>query len=215
MKHFFLLLVLALTTASLSAQNDRYTAAMTAAVAQLDTAKGASDFQTSANTFARIASAEPAEWLPSYYAAFSNLMVTFITFGQDPAQALRTLDLAQQSLDKAVAIAPKESDIAVLQAYILIGRVRENPMVKGAELSPRVFAELEKAVALDPANPRAPFLEGTYVLNMPVFYGGGAENAKPYFEKAATLFAKETDRGVLPHWGQRENARYLEQVTTK
>ncbi|MBL7775287.1 MAG: hypothetical protein JNK89_04750, partial [Saprospiraceae bacterium] len=92
------------------------------------------------------------------------------------------------------------------------GRLMENPMALGAQITPRVFALLEKAAALDPANPRAPFLRGTYVLNMPEFYGGGAANAKPYFEKAAALFEQEKDRGLLPHWGKRVNARYLEQV---
>ncbi len=215
MKKVCFSLALALMAALLPAQNDRYTAAMSAAVAQLDTAKGPADFQIAANTFARIAAAEPNQWLPHYYAAFCNLMVAFPTFAQDPAQALRTLDVAQANLDRAKAVAPGESDVAVLQAYVLIGRVMENPMAKGAELSPRVFAELEKATALDPANPRAPFLEGTYVLNMPEFYGGGAANAKPLFEKAASLFEKEKDRGLLPHWGRRINAQYLEKVSSK
>jgi len=215
MKKVCFSLALALMAALLPAQNDRYTAAMSAAVAQLDTAKGPADFQIAANTFARIAAAEPNQWLPHYYAAFCNLMVAFPTFTQDPAQALRTLDVAQENLDRAKAVAPGESDVAVLQAYVLIGRVMENPMAKGAELSPRVFAELEKATALDPANPRAPFLEGTYVLNMPEFYGGGAANAKPLFEKAASLFEKEKDRGLLPHWGRRINAQYLEKVSSK
>ena len=215
MKKVWFFLLFALPVALLTAQNDRYHTAMTAAVAQLDSAKGPADFQAAANTFTRIAAAEPEQWLPHYYAAFSNLIFVFNTFSQDPAQALRTLDVAQAGLDRAKTLAPGESDVAVLQAYILIGRVLENPMTKGAELSPRVFAELEKATAMDPANPRAPFLEGTYVLNMPEFYGGGAANAKPLFEKAAALFEKEKDRGLLPHWGRRINAQYLEKVSSK
>lgn len=215
MKKICFSLVLAFFAFLLPAQNDRYVSAMNAAVAQLDTARSAADFQAAANTFARIAAAEPGQWLPEYYAAFSNLMVAFPLFSKDAAQALRTLDGAQASLDRAQALAPKESELAVLQAYVLIGRVMENPMAKGAELSPKVFAELEKAVALDPANPRAPFLKGTYVLNMPEFYGGGAANAKPLFEQAVALFEQEKGRGLLPHWGRRTNAQYLEKVSTK
>ncbi|MEQ1745035.1 MAG: hypothetical protein ABMA02_06405 [Saprospiraceae bacterium] len=215
MKKICFSLVLAFFAFLLPAQNDRYVSAMNAAVAQLDTARSATDFQAAANTFARIAAAEPGQWLPEYYAAFSNLMVAFPLFSKDAAQALRTLDGAQASLDRAQALAPKESELAVLQAYVLIGRVMENPMAKGAELSPKVFAELEKAVALDPANPRAPFLKGTYVLNMPEFYGGGAANAKPLFEQAVALFEQEKGRGLLPHWGRRTNAQYLEKVSTK
>lgn len=212
MKKFFFALILSLTTFALDAQNVAYTEAMTNAVAQFDTVKTMTDYQAVANTFSRIAAAEPKEWLPLYYVSMSHLNAGIQMFKTDAAKAALTLDLAQAAFDKALALAPQESELPVLQAYIYIGRVMENPMVKGRELSPKVFAELGKASAMNPDNPRAPFLKGTYTLNMPEFYGGGAANARPLFEKAATLFEKETDRGLLPHWGKKGNAHYMEQV---
>lgn len=212
MKNFILFISLTLTTPLLTAQSAQYTSAMTKAVAAIDSADTPAEYQATANTFSRIAQVEPKEWLPLYYAAFSHLNHAFPMFKEDAARALQTLDLAQAALDKARALAPGESDLAVLQAYVYIGRLMENPMVKGAEMTPKVFGELEKAAAQNPENPRAPFLRGTYVLNMPEFYGGGAVNAKPYFEKAAVLFEKETDRGLLPHWGKKANEYYLEQL---
>lgn len=212
MKTSVLFCMLALTTGFLTAQIPQYTTAMTTAVAQLDSAKSADDYQATANTFARIAAAEPTEWLPHYYAAFSNLMVGFSRYEKDLNKAIFAFDQSEALLEKANALAPQESELAVLKAYLLIGRLMENPMALGAQITPQVFAALEKAAALNPANPRASFLRGTYVLNMPEFYGGGAKNAKPYFEKAAVLFEQETDRGLLPHWGQRANVQYLEKV---
>ncbi len=212
MEKFFFALIITLTTFALSAQNSQYTTAMTNAVAQLDTAKSMADFQTAANTFSRIAAAEPKEWLPLYYAAFSHLNAAFKMFKEDAGKATLTLDLAQTNLDKAAALAPQESELPVLQAYIYTGRVMENPMVKGQEYSPKVFAQLGKASAMNPNNPRAPFLQGTYTLNMPEFYGGGAAKAKPLFEKAAALYEQEKDRGLLPHWGKKGNDYYLSQV---
>lgn len=213
MKNIVFLFALALTSATLSAQNAQYAAAMTKALAALDSAQTPADFQAAANSFSRIAGAEPAEWLPLYYASFSNLIAGFILFHSDAPKALLAIDQAQANLDKAKPLASQESELAVLQAYILIGRVMENPMTRGAELSPRVFGELGKAAALNPDNPRAPYLYGTYTLNMPEFYGGGAANAKPHFEKAAALYAKEHDRGLLPGWGRDDNAKMLEQVS--
>ncbi len=212
MKHLLVMLLLTLFGAALFAQNDAYTDAMTQSVAQIDTAKTSSDFQNCANVFARIAATEPGQWLPAYYAAYGNLMVGFLTNEKDLNAAIASFDLAEAQLEKIRSLQPNSSELAVLEAYLLIGRLMENPMALGAQITPRVFALLEKAAALDPANPRAPFLRGTYVLNMPEFYGGGAANAKPYFEKAAALFEQEKDRGLLPHWGKRVNARYLEQV---
>lgn len=213
MKNLLFPICLTLIAYLLPAQNAQYHSAMTKAVAALDSADTPADYQAAANTFSRIAQAEPKEWLPLYYAAFSLMNQAFPMFREDAAKAIQTLDLAQATLDKAKALAPGESDLAVLQAYLYIGRVMENPMVKGAEMTPRVFGELEKAAAIDPGNPRAAFLQGTYVLNMPEFYGGGAANAKPHFEKAAALFEQEKDRGLLPHWGKRGNAYYLEQLS--
>lgn len=212
MKQAFLILALAFTNLTLFAQNEQYNTAMSNAVAQLDSAKTPADFQATANTFSRIAAAESTEWLPNYYAAFSNLMIGFAQFETDLTKAMHAFDQAEVHLKKAGEQAPQESEIVVLEAYLLIGRLMENPMALGASITPKFFGTIEKATALNPANPRAPFLRGTYVLNMPEFYGGGATNAKPYFEKATELFEQETDRGVLPHWGKKANAEYLDGI---
>ncbi|TNE61385.1 MAG: hypothetical protein EP344_06095 [Bacteroidetes bacterium] len=213
MKNIFLSVVLALIANTLTSQETSYQAAMTQAVAALDSTSGIDAFQASANAFSRIAAARPTEWLPYYYAAFSNLQAAFPLFQRDAAKATLILDLAQASLDKAKTLAPEESELSVLQAYLYIGRLMEDPMSKGAQITPMVFGELGKAAAQNPQNPRAPFLKGTYVLNMPEFYGGGVENARPYFEKAATLFEAEANRGLLPHWGRKANTGYLKQIS--
>lgn len=209
MKNVFLSIIFTLFHIVAFAQNARYTAAMTKAITQLDSAKTSAQHLEAANSFARIASAEPKEWLPAYYAAFGQINAAFVLLRENPSKAEEAIDAAQSSLDKAKALAPAESEIAVLQAYILIARVSENPMVKGQELSPQVFAELGKAAALNPDNPRAPFLQGMYTLNMPEFYGGGAARAKPFFEKAAVLYEKAQPEALMPTWGKESNAKFL------
>ncbi|MCK6691110.1 MAG: hypothetical protein L6Q97_03290, partial [Thermoanaerobaculia bacterium] len=118
MKSYLFLIVATLITTFLNAQNTQYTSAMTKAVAEIDSAGTPADYQAAANTFSRIAQAEPKEWLPLYYAAYSHLNHAFPMFREDAAKALQTLDLAQAALDKAKALAPGESDLAVLQAYL-------------------------------------------------------------------------------------------------
>ena len=215
MKNALLLFSFLFVGSALSAQNAKYSAAMSKAITRLDSAKTSTQHLETANDFARIASAEPKEWLPNYYAALSHLSAAFSLLRENPAKALETIDVAQASLDKAKTLAPGESEVAVLQAYILIARVSENPMVKGQELSPRVFAELGKAAGMNPGNPRAPFLQGMYTMNMPEFYGGGATNAKPFFEKAAVLFEQATPGELMPHWGKDTNTYFLEQIAKK
>jgi len=44
----------------------------------------------------------------------------------------------------------------------------------------------------------------------PQAFGGGKKNAMPYFEKAETLFSKETTTDITqPHWGKRTNDYFL------
>ncbi len=215
MKNALLLLSFFLVCATASTQNTKYTAAMTKTLVLLDSAQTSAQYTDVANGFSRIASAETKAWLPLYYAAFGHLQSAFVLLKEDPAKALETLDMAQANLDKALALVPGESELAVLQAYILIARVSENPMVNGQVLSPQVFAALGKAEALNPVNPRAAFLKGMYTMNMPEFYGGGAAKAKPLFEKAAMLYEQATSDALLPHWGKETNTYFLGQVGGK
>jgi hypothetical protein len=207
-KHLVNFVLFCTTIFALNAQtavNEKFQKAMQTAVTASDSAKNAEQLLAAANTFSRIATAEPKEWLPNYYAAFSNLRAGFETMKTDMSKAQGLIDMAQTQLDKAKSVATQPqnlSEIAVMQAYILIGKVSENPMSKGAELSPKVFEELGKAQAMNAKNPRAFYLQGVYTMNMPEFYGGGMKNAKPFFEKAADIYNSETADAIRPHWGK-------------
>jgi len=215
MKNVFFLFVLLFVTGALSAQSEKYSTSMKTAVDSLQTAQTPEDFIDVANTFGRIASAEPGAWLPGYYASYANLIAGFIASRTDMAKGQTYIDHAQTLLQNAApkAILPADlSEIATLQAYIYIGKVTEDPMTKGQELSPMVFQELGKAAAMNPNNPRAPFLQGMYTLNMPEFYGGGAKNAKPFLEKAQGLFEADNRNGIRPNWGKKKNEELLKTV---
>jgi hypothetical protein len=207
-KQIISLAIIVLSALNLFGQNDKFTTALKAAVANFDTAKSPEQFIAAGNTFARIAAAEPKEWLPEYYAAYANLIAGFMTTGTDMDKGQKYIDNAQSlitSAQKKATNPTQLSEIGVVQAYIYIGKVTEDPMKKGGELSPKIFAELGKASAMNPANPRAPFVQGMFTLNMPEFYGGGAKNAMPLFEKAKTLFDAQTADGMNPSWGKDQN----------
>lgn len=204
-----------LAASAVFAQNDKFNAAMKTAVTTLNVAQSPDDFIAAANTFTRIGAAESKEWLPGYYAAYAYLIAGFQTSEADMTKAQQYIDNAQTLLTNATKLATQPADISeisVLQAYIYIGKVTENPMVKGGELSPKVFQELGKASSLNPNNPRAPFIQGMFTLNMPEFYGGGAKNAKPLFEKAKKLYEKEVSDGIRPDWGEGMNEGMLKSI---
>jgi hypothetical protein len=207
-KHIISLAIIVLSALNLFGQNDKFNTALKSAVANFDTAKSPDQFIAAGNTFARIAAAEPKEWLPDYYAAYANLIAGFMTTGADMDKGQKYIDNAQTfitSAQKKATNPTQLSEIGVVQAYIYIGKVTEDPMKKGGELSPKIFAELGKASAMNPTNPRAPFVQGMFTLNMPEFYGGGVKNAMPLFEKAKALFDAQTTDGINPSWGKDQN----------
>ena len=62
---------------------------------------------------------------------------------------------------------------------------------------------IEKALTAEPDNPRIQFLKGFYQLYLPETFGGGADSALPFFEKAIELFDKEKVTDPLkPSWGK-------------
>lgn len=209
----FLAFLLALNISGFG-QNEKYIQAMEKALATLDTVQTTDGFQKVANTFERIAMNASGEWLPSYYQAYCNMMIATAKMQeQDLMTCMAYLDKAQAALGVAVNIAPKESEIFTLQAYIYQGRIWENPMVKGAEYSPKIQQALQTAIAINPDNPRPHYLMGQQLLYTPEFYGGGAKAALPWLEKAAEKFASYQITSVLhPTWGEQNNHYILENV---
>ncbi len=98
-----------------NAQN-KFFEAMSRAVEKQKTAATIEEFLESANTFERISQMEQNEWLPLYYAAHCYVVVSFME--QDVAKKDAILDKAQQFLDKAFKLAPKESELYALQAFL-------------------------------------------------------------------------------------------------
>ncbi len=93
----------------------------------------------------------------------------------DGAQRDLILDRAQDLLDQALELEPKESELHVLQAFLYPSRILVDPMGRGMTYIELMFSSLEKAKSLNPENPRIYFLEGVNKLNLPPSFGGGAD----------------------------------------
>lgn len=189
----------------LFAQSEKYTAAMTAALADFDVSQNKEpvrdEWLALANRFERIASAEPKEWLPRYYAAYAYSSLAFM--GNDAVQKDQLTDKAAGLLDEAVKIAGENSELMVLEAQIHQARMATDPMTRWQSEGPLFAASLRKAKKMDPNNPRIYVLEGTNLLYTPEQFGGGKKAAKPVLEQAMEKFATFKSEGPLyPNWGQ-------------
>lgn len=207
-----LTLTLVLLVASLIGfSNEAYQKAMTESIAKLFQATTIPEYVEIANRFERISNIEKSEWLPLYYASYAYIMISF----QEPENAKKDqyLDQAQKYLDQAKAIEPNESELYMLQGFLYPSRITVDPMSRGMELMPEMNKSLDKALELNPDNPRVYFLRATMTFHMPEAYGGGAAKALPLFQLADEkfrIFKPET--AISPNWGKEGNDSELKKA---
>ena len=151
----------------------------------------------------RAVAAAPTAWEPRYYQARGWVKLGFS--GSTDEQKDKYFDQAQTALDAAKKLQPAAADQAellVLQAYIYQGRIMVAPMVRGAVYTGRVQEALGQARTLAPNNPRVYLLLGNDWYFRPAMFGGGADKARPFYEKAQALFATfQPATPLSPTWG--------------
>jgi len=189
----------------LFAQSEKYTAAMTESIKDFSVSENKepvpAEWQALANRFERIASAEPKEWLPRYYATYAYSMLAF--FGKNTTEKDQMVDKAEALLKEAVAIAGENSELMLLDAQVHQARMLADPQSRYQTEGPLFEASLKKAEALSPDNPRVYLMKGSNLYYTPEQFGGGKKVAKPILEKAVEKFATFQPAGPLfPNWGQ-------------
>ncbi|NIJ51350.1 hypothetical protein [Dyadobacter arcticus] len=216
MKNLFAIaVVFMLSICAVMAQNEKYTQAMTEgiqALNSLDKAKpDVKTLQDISNRFERIASAEPKEWLPKYYAAYSNVILGFV--GASLTEKDQYLDKANVLLKDAEGILGKPNDeLLVMKAYQSQIHLAADPMNRYQEDGAKFSEYLEAAKAANAENPRIYYLEGSNLFFTPEEYGGGKKVAKPFLEKARQKFsAFKPQSAIHPDWGKVETEWMLSQ----
>ena len=166
---------------------------------QMDSIKGLSDMMNVSAQFDMIADKWNNEWSSNYFAAYAKAIASFI-------------DAADKYLEKVKSLGKENDETWVLAALITSARIAVDGQNRGMQYSGIAGQYLEKAEKINPDNPRIYYLKGSSLFYQPEMYGGGKDKAKPYFEKAKVLFAKESKKSILkPHWGEKQNLDMLKQ----
>jgi len=196
---FSLALVLSL---GLKAQsNEQYQSFMKETISLYDSVKTMDDYKNILNRFDRIAQAESQEWLPSYYVGLTYIYMSFAK-GLEDDQRDDYLDKALEYVDQAEEIAGENSEIVLLRGYIYMAKVSVSPAMRGMTLSGKVSALFEKALAMDPQNPRANLMVGRWKYGSAQFFGSSTDEACNYMNKALELFQSSSEEaGLNPSWG--------------
>ena len=185
------------------AQKSAYMQAMGKTLSQYSSAHSPADFQQIANKFAVIAKAESEEWLPVYYEAQSYILMSFTE--SDAAKKDPYLDEAEKLVDQLIKMAPEEPEVYVLQSFYYTGRLVVNPMERSQKFSALSNQATGKALALDPKNPRARYLNIQMEIGKARYMGG---DVSAYCEEAKQLLADwdnyEPKSPIHPSWGKEQ-----------
>lgn len=207
-KILFVVSALVITT-TVFAQSEKYTNAMKAAITRIDSAKSPDDMLNVSATFERIGDAEKTQWLPYYYAAFTQALYAFIK--NDVANNDTYADKAQKLIDKADALEKNNSEISVIKSMIASIHMLVDPQSRWQQYGPIASGEIEKAKSQDPNNPRPYFLQGQGLRYTPEQFGGGCATAKPVLEQAVKKFETFKPVSTLhPDWGKGETTQLLD-----
>lgn len=135
------------------------------------------------NLFERIGKAEPDNWLPPYYVAQINV---FNSFGEkDKSKLAELLDKAQDFLNDATAISKDNPELLVLQAQLYTSWIIFDGQHYGMMYSQKVTGLYEKALKIEPENPRT-------ILALAEWNIG----ASKFFNQPIDLYCKEVQRAI-------------------
>ena len=198
--------------AAAPAASNAYTAMMTATIAEQNAVKTPADVQANLAKMERAVAAAPAAWEPRYYQARAYLKLGFA--GKDGDAQDKLFDQAEAALNAAKKLAgADQAELLIMQAYVLQGRIMVSPMTRGVVYTGRVQEALGQAKALSPNNPRVYLLLANDLFYRPAFFGGGAEKARPLYERAKALFGTFRPATVLsPTWGEKNTDSALAQM---
>ena len=135
--------------------------------------------------FERISNAESTNWIPTYYAA--NLLVSTAFGIEDKDARIAQLEKAKTTIEQAHLKSPDNSEIVSLEGLLYMGYVAMDPPTYAMEYGPKIAQLLQKAVTLNPDNPRAHANMIEYEMGTARFFG---QDLQPFCERMAALIPK-------------------------
>jgi tetratricopeptide (TPR) repeat protein len=113
------------------------------------------------------------------------------------------LDLALETLKKAAAINPAESEIVALEGFVHMIRVTIDPASRGQQYSGLAMQTFGKAIGMNPENPRALALLAQMQYGTAQFFGSPTTEACGTLNKALEKFETyKSTNPLAPVWGK-------------
>ncbi len=185
----------------LFANSDKYTEVMQKNILAAYRAKTIEEHQALTNTFHRIGEAEKTKWEPFYYEAYNYIMMA--NKESEGAKKDTYLDLALKALENAKYLQPNESELEALEGFVHMLRVTVDPGSRGQKYSGMAFQSFNKAVGINPENPRALSLLAQMEYGTAQFYGSSTTEACATTTKPIEKFdVYKTENPLAPTGGK-------------
>ncbi len=152
--------------------------------------------------FMALAGAEPDVAALHGWVAVADWRVAPLLMAKDRAQAERYAKDGLEHCEAALKLDERCADCWALKAALHGFLITFDP-ASGMTLGPQTMAELGRAQAIAPNNPRVWLLDGINTLHMPVAFGGGPARALDKLRRAQELFAAGPDTGAFD-WGRED-----------
>jgi len=166
-----------------------------------DSVKTLDDYVEIVNRMERMTAAQPEEWLPHYYVGLTYIYMSFVS-GLESDLRDDYVDNALAAIDKAESMQGETPEIVVLRGYAYMAKVSVSPAIRGITLSAKVSGYFEKALAMDPQNPRANLMAGRWKYGTAQFFGSSTSEACALMARALSIYEQEdATPKIKPAWG--------------
>ncbi|WP_321519874.1 hypothetical protein [uncultured Bacteroides sp.] len=191
----YLVAILLMLSSSICAQD------LSAVVTDVNKANSEKEYVTVRNELERLCIQSPGEWLPHYYMAYVDVQLSFRT--QSREARLKYINDAENYLKKLADKPDADaSEVYTLKGYRLYALVAFDPQTNGPKYFGEVTQNYQKALELNPNNPRAIMLRAMFNNDMAKFMHRSYESFEAEISKAATLFTRNNEQPNHPSWGK-------------
>lgn len=142
-----------------------------------------------------------ASWLTIYNLTLTDLLIAMDTQTSD-ALFVPLMDESAASLVRLEKMDEADrSEVEALRALRYMALMNRDPAANGPRYAADVSIALEKAVRLNPRNPRAVLLSAIYQKNLSTFMHRVYEEFDDEIEKARVLLHQQDSTRLAPVWG--------------
>ena len=139
-------------------------------------------------------------WLTDYYIALYEIQATMGNKNPDNTALLRD---AKDYIDKLkIDKEANQSEICTVEGYYYYALIAANPAKNGQSYYTSVLDAYNKALIINPDNPRALLLLIVFKMNMAKSRGHHLnEDFSTMIERIGVLLEKDDKKSITPHWG--------------